>query len=253
MTRPSEETRTRRRSAVFLGRMVLGLGGVILGLQVMGTWAAVGTGGGEEQGATPAQNANVSADSPALPTLTPQDRADLARVEVALDNLKAFQANFDQTDENGSLRTGTIALQRPGKMRVTYAPPDKDFMVADGHFVHFWDSEMGHQSSVPLDSSPASLLLQDTLRFGTAIRVVGLTRLPGLLEVTLDRAEDPASGSLTLVFEDGPLHLLQLRQWRLQDAAGNLTTVTLRDVRKDVVFPRGTFLFTPPNLGKSKD
>ncbi|MFX8972724.1 outer-membrane lipoprotein carrier protein LolA, partial [Acinetobacter baumannii] len=79
------------------------------------------------------------------------------------------------------------------------------------------------------------------------VTVTGFKRSPAKLEVTLQETNDPAAGSLTLVFEDHPL---LLRQWTVLDPQGHTTGVNLENEQMDVKFPKGTFIFTPPNFGK---
>ena len=64
--------------------------------------------------------------------LSADDRADVQRIEAYLNNLKSISADFMQVDDSGQMMRGSIAIQRPGKMRVTYDAPSKDFIVADG-------------------------------------------------------------------------------------------------------------------------
>ena len=75
-----------------------------------------------------------------------------------------------------------------------------------------------------------------------------LQHLPNKLELTLQQASDPGAGSLTLIFEDRPL---LLRQWKVVDAQGRLTGVTLENERSGTVFPASTFQFNAPNFGVS--
>jgi outer membrane lipoprotein-sorting protein len=66
------------------------------------------------------------------------------------------------------------------------------------------------------------------------------------MEVTLVQTKDPGVGSLTLVFEDRPL---KLRQWKVIDAEGRTTGVSLENMSENVTFPSSTFYFVSPNFG----
>ena len=179
--------------------------------------------------------------------LSAQDRADLARVEGYLNHLKSIAADFLQVDDAGGLMRGTLAIQRPGKMRVTYAPPSKDFIIADGDTVHIWNDDLQAQTNVDQGSSLAEFILRDPVQLSGEVTVSHFARRPARLEVTLTQTSDPAAGDLTLVFEDHPL---LLRQWRVRDAQGRVTGVNLENVHEGVSFPASTFSFTPPNFGK---
>lgn len=189
------------------------------------------------------ENNNVVVD-PTL--LSAHDRADIARIEDYLNQLKSIAANFQQFDERGGLMTGKIEIQRPGKMRVTYDPPSKDFIIADGDYVHIWNDDLKAQTNVDEDSSLAEFILRDPVKLSGDVAVVKFERFPAKIEVTLVQTKDPAAGELTLIFEDHPL---LLRQWRVVDPQGHTTGVNLENEETDVSFKSNIFDFVPPNFG----
>jgi outer membrane lipoprotein-sorting protein len=179
--------------------------------------------------------------------LSASEQVDVARVQDYLNELKTLAAKFIQVDDAGGMMTGRIAIERPGKMRVTYDPPSKDFIIADGSNVHIWNDDLQEQTNVDEGSSLAEFILRDPVRLNGDVTVTRFQRFPAKIEVTLVQTDDPAAGSLTLVFEDKPL---MLRQWRVVDPQGRTTGVSLQDVHTDVTFPAPTFSFVPPNFGK---
>jgi len=197
-------------------------------------------------GPTAAKAATEHAAKPAK--LSASDRADVERIEKYLNELKSVAADFLQVNDTGEFRHGKIAIQRPGKMRVTYDPPGKDLIIADGTFVHIWDSELEQQTNVPVGSSIAEFILRDPIKLKGDVMVTRFERFPAKLELTLVSTKDPGEGQLTLIFEDKPL---KLRQWRVLDAQGRTTGVNLENAREGVTFASNTFDFVPPNLGKS--
>ena len=66
------------------------------------------------------------------PALSAADQALISQVQTYLNGLTAITANFLQVAADGATRTGKAWLQRPGKMRFEYDPPDKMLLVA-GH------------------------------------------------------------------------------------------------------------------------
>lgn len=194
----------------------------------------------------------VSAASPSpvrAAKLNAREQKDLARIETYLNNLKSVSADFLQVNDSGALRHGSIAIERPGKMRVTYAPPEKDFMVADGTLLNIWDGEMEQQTSVPLGSGIADFILREKISLSGDVVVTRFAYYPAKIEVSLASIKEPEEGELTLIFEDKPLGL---RQWRVVDTQGRTTGVNLENARENVGFPKGTFDFVPPNLGKPR-
>jgi len=196
--------------------------------------------------AQPALCAEQPAVTPAK--LTAAEQSDIARIESYLNELKSVGANFMQVNDTGALRHGAISIKRPGKMRVVYDEPDKDFIVADGSFVHIWDDEMQQQTNVPVGSSVAEFILREHIKLSGDVVVTRFARFPAKLEITIVSSKEPQDGELTLIFEDKPL---KLRQWRVVDSQGRTTGVNLENAREGIEFPENTFVFVPPTLGKS--
>ncbi len=181
----------------------------------------------------------------ALPAaaLTPDERAVVARVEDYLNSVKTLQSKFVQAAPDGRQATGAFYLSRPGKMRLVYDPPVEDFVVADGRMLFYWDSEMEQDSSAPIGSTLADVILRENLKLSGDVTVTDVARQPGVVEVTLHETKDPGKGQITLVFEDRPL---VLRQWRVRDAQGLVTTVGLLNPAMGVALDPGMFYFRRP-------
>jgi outer membrane lipoprotein-sorting protein len=177
---------------------------------------------------------------------TAEDRADIERIQLYLNELKSISADFLQVDERGGIMRGTIAIQRPGKMRVTYTSPKGDFIVADGDFVHIWNADLQSQTNVPQNNSLANFILRDPIVLSGDVTVTSLKRFPAKLEMTLAQTGDSGTGKLTLIFEDHPL---LLRQWKVIDPQGRIVGVNLENEQSDVRFPDSTFTFVPPSFG----
>lgn len=179
-------------------------------------------------------------------SLSAQDQAVVAKVEEYLNGITTLQSKFLQVAPNGRQATGTFYLWRPGRMRLEYDRPLKDFIVADGSFVFYWDGEMRQQSSAPIGSTLADFILRKNIRLSGDVTVTDVFQAPGVVEVSLSETKDPGKGTLTLVFEDHPF---QLRKWRVLDAQGMTTEVALLNPRTDVTFDRDMFYFKEPQRG----
>ncbi|HYF85202.1 outer membrane lipoprotein carrier protein LolA [Azospirillum sp.] len=195
----------------------------------------------------PAMLAPSAVAAPAAPvSLSAQDQAIVAKVEEYLNDITTLQSKFLQVAPNGRQATGTFYLWRPGRMRLEYDRPLKDFIVADGSFVFYWDGEMRQQSSAPIGSTLADFILRKNIRLSGDVTVTEVFQAPGVIEVSLLETKDPGKGTLTLVFEDRPF---QLRKWRVLDAQGMTTEVALLNPRTDVAFDREMFYFKEPARG----
>ncbi len=168
------------------------------------------------------------------------DQALLGQIETYLNGLKSLTANFLQVAADGSTRTGKAWLQRPGKMRFEYDPPDKQLLVAGFGVLVYNDPELDQTTNIPLSATPLGILLADKVVLSGAVTVTNITRNPGEDRITLIRTGKAAAGSLTLVFGTGPL---TLRQWIVTDAQTRQTQVSLYDVAPGGPFPDSLFTF----------
>jgi outer membrane lipoprotein-sorting protein len=174
---------------------------------------------------------------------TPQDRADLARIEAYLDTLHTLKAHFLQVSANGATAEGTAWLERPGRMRFDYAPPSPFLLVANHGTVVFQDRQLSQISNYPLSVTPLGILLAEHVKLSGDVTVTGIARQPGQLQVTLVRTSSPGDGSLTLVFADNPL---ALRQWAVVDAQRQETRVSLFNVELGGKFDQDLFDLPKP-------
>lgn len=171
----------------------------------------------------------------------------LSRVESYLNAIVGMQANFIQVNYDGTISEGTLALQRPGLMRLDYQPPVMVRIVSDGQWITYYDLELGQISQAPLNGTHAELLVRNDLRFGEDFKVMALKHEAATIEITLARDGNTTEGTLTLIFSDNPI---ELRQWSVIDTQGLKTQVTLFDTRFSVTFDP-VFFETPAPFPES--
>jgi outer membrane lipoprotein-sorting protein len=175
--------------------------------------------------------------------LTPQDQTLLTQVETYLNAQSGLTANFLQVAADGSTRTGKAWLQRPGKMRFEYDPPDKQLLVAGFGLLVYHDPALDQTTNIPLGSTPLGILLAKHVDLTSGgVVVTDIEHQPGEDDITLVRRGRAAAGSLTLVFGTDPL---ELRQWVVDDAQGRQTRVSLYDIKPGGPFPDSLFEYNP--------
>jgi outer membrane lipoprotein-sorting protein len=193
----------------------------------------------------------AAAATPAALDLSKAERADLARIEAYLNGVKTVRARFMQISSTGELAEGDFYMLRPGKMRIEYRPPVPVLIVADGTWMIYYDRELEQVSYIPLDSTPAGILVADKVSLRTdAVVVTDFERESGTVRVTLVRTESPEEGSLTLVFSDKPM---ALKKWTVVDAQGVVTNVSLIDAKFNVPLDPDLFRFKNPNFFNEKE
>ncbi len=158
-------------------------------------------------------------------SLTKADINDLVRLEASLNSIKTIRARFLQVSSSGDYTEGMLHLSRPGRMRIEYDPPNPILVIADGTNLIYVDRELEQASAIFLSLTPADILLKDNFSFiSKDILITGFQRSPGVLRMSIVKADDPLEGKLTLIFSDKPL---ELRKWSVADAQGITTTVSL--------------------------
>lgn len=167
------------------------------------------------------------------------EKLSLSALSQYLNNLRTATGAFTQINGDGTISTGTIYINRPGRIRFEYAPPDNTLVIAGGSSVAIFDpkSNTGPET-YPLARTPLSIILADTVNLGQARMVVGHTYDGTATTVTAQDPDNPDYGNIQLVFTGNPI---QLRQWLINDDAGNSTTVVLGDMRTGTAMAASLF------------
>lgn len=169
---------------------------------------------------------------------------EVLQAEAYFQQLKTVKSRFTQTNADGSQSRGTFYLNRPGKLRFEYDAPSKDFVVADGYFIYFYDGEMKQQSNAPIGQTLADFLLRKDFKLSGDLKVTSIMRANGYIQISVVQAKQPKAGELTLAFTDGPKY--QLKKWRVVDSVGNITETELFDMQTGLKLPSSLFAYRDP-------
>lgn len=157
---------------------------------------------------------------------------EVTRAEKYLQNLHTAKADFIQSSSLGSRLSGQFYLDRPGKLRFNYNEVE-DFVVADGVFVYFYDSQLGSQSNAPIGQTLADFLLRKDLSLHGDLMVTKLYKKDDKVFITVVQKDDPSVGQVELIFNEIPY---SLAAWRVTDAQGEVTEVQLKNLQTGVKF-----------------
>ena len=184
-------------------------------------------------------SATSQAAAPVPAPLSAQDTLELQRIAAYMNNIRTMTARFQQVASNGA-STGRLWVARPGRMRFEYDPPTQIALLADAQSVYYWDKELNQTSKYELRQTPAWFFLRDPISFGGDVVVTRFERAGGIIRVTMLESTRPDAGSLTLVFRENPLALVQ---WSVVDQQGKTTTLSLYDVQFGVALDPGMFQY----------
>ncbi|MGI3169677.1 LolA family protein [Pseudooceanicola sp. C21-150M6] len=175
------------------------------------------------------------------------DKLALTDISSYLNGIKTAQAKFTQIAGDGSVSTGTLYLNRPGRMRFEYDPPNESFVLANNGAVGIFDVKGDPAAETyPLSRTPLSIILDEKVDLTRARMVTG-HREDGAK--TIVSAQDPAHpeyGSIDLIFTGSPV---ELRQWVVHDDSGSATTIVLGDMQTGIRLGRDLFDFNKPQGG----
>lgn len=180
----------------------------------------------------------------------PTEQEQIRRLEAYLNGIKTLQSKFYQASTTGEEASGTLSLDRPGRLRIEYDPPSPLLIIADGSFLITFDRKLQQATYLPLGQTPAAVLLDERVRLdGGDFRVAMVQADAASIRATIERKDSPAEGRLALVFHEAPL---RLHQWEVTDAQGIVTAVVLDEPRFGVPLKRELFEFRDPRFFEEK-
>lgn len=174
------------------------------------------------------------------------DQSASEQLTQLLQNLKTYQANFDQViqDKHGTTiqeSTGKMALQRPGRFRWETLKPNQQLIVADGKYIWVYDKDLQEvtQKKQTADAQSPGLLLSDSVihlakRFSVS--------LPDTNDFKLVPVKQDLFKSVELFFDPKG----SLTKMILQDNIGQTTKIQFAHTSANTSLSPSLFKFTPP-------
>lgn len=163
----------------------------------------------------------------------------LADLSAYFNGFRTAESQFTQINPDGTLVTGRLMIQRPGRVRFEYDPPDRNLVLATGGSVNVFDARSNVEPSVyPLNRTPLNLILAERVDLSRTRMVVGHSAEGPTTVVVAQDPDFPEYGQIRLVFSADPV---ELRQWVVTDDSGRETTVILGNLRTGASLPSALF------------
>ena len=160
----------------------------------------------------------------------------LSAASAALAAAETASGKFMQTNVDGTITTGTFALNRPGRMRFDYDDPTPILIVSNGTTVAMEDSELETVDRIPIGATPLGLILSTDLNVDENVEVLSILTSEDRVGIRVSDASGELEGTLTMVFDADSYDLLG---WLTVDGNFQTTVVDLVDVETNVrVDPR---------------
>ncbi len=148
----------------------------------------------------------------------------ILRIEAYLNSLTTLKSRFLQENPDGSISEGVLYLDRPGKLRFEYDPPDPYLILVKDKWLIFVDKELPQTTYIAVEKTPAFFLTIKYIDFSKGLDISRFEHRDGAIRMDIQQSGDDDAGSVTLIFSDKPL---TLRKWRSYGVDGGVTDTTL--------------------------
>jgi outer membrane lipoprotein-sorting protein len=193
--------------------------------------------------------ASAAESTEMIAALSPDDVANVVRVEQYLNRIDTIQARFVQISSNGGFAEGEVFVHRPGNLRFDYDPPATALLIANGTTLLYYDKELKQASFIPLWETPLWFLVREKVTLQDGLEVISVKEDLGTISVTLRETEAPDNGEVTLIFSDSPI---ALKKWEVLDAQGILTQVSLINPQYGVAIDKAVFDYGDLEINKGQ-
>jgi outer membrane lipoprotein carrier protein len=177
----------------------------------------------------------------------------LDRLQSRYESTRTLTADFRQTIESPTLASpleshGTVAFEKPNRMRWDYAAPEEQLIVGDGETLWIYQ---------PADKQVIKAPLGEAFHATTPVTfLAGLGRVERDFEPSLERDEagrwvlklvprkDAGIGTLVLVVRKPDA---SIEEARITDPLGTTTRIAFSNERRNTRVDPTLFRFTPPS------
>ena len=157
------------------------------------------------------------------------DKLSLSQLSEYLNKMTTAQSSFHQINADGSQDTGDMYIQRPGRIRFEYDPPNSALVLAVSNTLSVFDPQGdGMPQNYPLDKTPLGLVLAKRVDLENARMVAGHHYDGTATILSVQDPDHPERGRMDFYFT-GPE--VDLRQWALFNESGERTIFVLDDLK----------------------
>jgi outer membrane lipoprotein-sorting protein len=152
----------------------------------------------------------------------------IAKANDYFNSTGTMEADFTQIGGDGRRTDGKLYVDRPGRMRFSYAPPATVEVIADGTSVAVIDRKLHTQDLYFIAQTPLKFLLNDHIDLAQDTHVVDVSSDAKDASIVIeDQQTFGGTSRIRLTFSVDPF---ALRQWTITDPQGYETMVSLNDL-----------------------
>ena len=162
----------------------------------------------------------------------------LKQIETYLNQFDNISSEFIQSSSIGSQETGEILISKPGKLRIEYKKDNKLLIIADGKWLHYFDTDLNEIKSIIIEKSPAWILLKKNINLKNDFNIKKIEKKNGKIILTLVDKNFENIEKIKLIFSANPI---ELKKWIITDNQEVETTVGLLNIKRKKKFNPKTF------------
>ncbi|MDR1361179.1 MAG: outer membrane lipoprotein carrier protein LolA [Rickettsiales bacterium] len=161
----------------------------------------------------------------------------VSKAETYLNSITGMTGDFTQV-AGGKKDSGVFSMLRPGRVRLDYkAAPIQ--LISDGKDLYFFDKSLDQITTIPLNSTPAGILMRKNINLKTDDIVVSSTASDAkTFSLTMHLRDSAGLGTMNVVFDNSPV---KLNSWTVKDATGAETRVKFSDLKTKTDFSKNYF------------
>ncbi|MDH7798014.1 MULTISPECIES: outer-membrane lipoprotein carrier protein LolA [unclassified Beijerinckia] len=154
--------------------------------------------------------------------------AAVRRANAYFNGITTLIGDFTQSGNDGRKTSGTLYLQKPGKLRFEYTKPSPLEVIADGTSVAIRNRKLATQDLYFIGQTPLKFLLKPNIDLARDTKILDVTQGPEVTSIKIeDKATFGGTSRITLVFNSSDF---SLRNWVVSDPQGFETLVALSNV-----------------------
>ena len=162
----------------------------------------------------------------------------IKQIENYLNKINNVSSQFIQSSTSGSEEMGKILISKPGKLRIEYKKNKKLLIIADGKWLHYFDTDINEIQSIIIEKSPAWILLKKNINLKKDFNINKLEKKRGKITLTIIDKNIENIDKIELIFSSSPI---KLKKWIITDIDETETTVALLNIKKIKKFKPKTF------------
>ena len=162
----------------------------------------------------------------------------LKQIENYLNQFDNISSEFIQSSSIGSQETGEILISKPVKLRIEYKKDNKLLIVADGKWLHYFDTDLNEIQSIIIEQSPAWILLKKDINLKKDFNIKKIEKKSGKIILTLVDKNFENIEKIKLIFSENPI---ELKKWIITDNHEVETTFGLLNIKRKKKFNPKTF------------